>query len=61
MVVIKGGRVVDPGHLDGVYDIYIDEGKIVDIVDPSGGKAPLTETPEEIPAAGKIVTPGEQC
>ena len=58
MVVIKGGRVVDPGHLDGIYDIYIADGRIVDIVDPDGGSPPSAEGIEAIPAAGKIVTPG---
>ncbi|MEW6079344.1 MAG: dihydroorotase [Thermodesulfobacteriota bacterium] len=58
MVVIRGGRVVDPGHLDGIYDIYISEGRIVDIAAPSAGAASSPAVTEEIQAAGKIVTPG---
>ncbi len=58
MVVIKGGRVVDPGHLDGMFDIYISEGRIVDIVDPAAGSPPAAEEARVIIAAGKIVVPG---
>ena len=28
---IHGGRVIDPGRLDGMFDILVDSGKIVDI------------------------------
>ena len=28
-ILIKGGRVVDPGNLDGIADIFIEDGKIV--------------------------------
>ncbi len=58
MVVIKGGRVVDPGHLDGLYDIYIEDGRIVDIADPGRDKALTRPGTEEIRADGRIVSPG---
>jgi len=58
MVVIRGGRVIDPEHLDGFYDIYIAEGRIVDIVDPADGALPIPAGTEEIKADGMIVTPG---
>lgn len=55
--LIRGGRVIDPGNLDGIMDIIIEKGKIVEI-SPDG----LTgrEYPESkvIDASGKIVTPG---
>jgi len=56
MVVIRGGRVLDPGHLDGIYDVHVAGGRIVDIVDSSSDVAP--EGAEVIMAEGKIVTPG---
>jgi dihydroorotase len=58
MVVIKGGRVIDPGHLDGIYDIYVSEGRITDIVESADDERPTEGGGETIPAAGKIVTPG---
>ncbi|MFC1857780.1 dihydroorotase [Thermodesulfobacteriota bacterium] len=60
-MLIKGGRVVDPGNVDGIRDILIEEGKIVEIKE--SGNQGLADTPVEscvevIDAAGKIVTPG---
>jgi dihydroorotase len=71
LILIKGGRIVDPEHLDDIMDILIANGKIVDIVQhdptnssnskskthPSLGDLPLAET-RIIDASGKIVTPG---
>lgn len=54
---IKGGRVIDPGNLDGIMDILIENGKIVEITQQ--GMAGH-EHPEDkiIDASDKIVTPG---
>ncbi|MBT8351335.1 MAG: dihydroorotase [Deltaproteobacteria bacterium] len=68
-ILIKGGRVVDPGNFDGLADIFIEDGKIVNIKsnetsqqssisngqpDTSGKR----KTSSTIDATGKIVTPG---
>jgi dihydroorotase len=54
-LLIKGGRVVDPAAgLDGVQDVWIEEGRIHKV--GKGLKAPAgTET---VDAAGKVVCPG---
>jgi len=38
-ILIKGGRVVDPGKIDGIADIFIEDGKIVEIREGKGTKA----------------------
>jgi len=53
-VLIKGGRVIDPGHLDDIKDILIDGGQIVALADPGT----LIDTGQVISAQGLIVTPG---
>jgi dihydroorotase len=61
-ILIHGGRVIDPGNINGVRDILIDGGIITDIAE--SGK--MTHLPAEagekttriINATGKIVTPG---
>ena len=64
MILIKGGRLVDPGYFDGPGDILVDNGKIVEIKEPGEKNSGKQETgvrqPELkiIDAAGKIVTPG---
>lgn len=61
---INGGRLIDPGHFDGIADILIEDGKIVQIVENGAGfqrdPASNTQHPEFriIDASGKIVTPG---
>ena len=57
LTVIRGGRVIDPGNLDGIMDIFIEDGKIVEI--KTDGLAD-SEHPESkmIDASGKIVIPG---
>jgi len=57
LMLIKGGRVIDPGNLDGIMDILIANGKIVEI--KKEGMAG-DEYPEAriIDASDKIVTPG---
>ena len=59
---IKGGRIIDPGNRDGISDILIADGKIVNIMDPgTSDSLPqgwLPAEPRIIDASGKIVTPG---
>jgi dihydroorotase-like cyclic amidohydrolase len=31
LTLVRGGRVIDPGNLDGIMDIVIEDGKIVEI------------------------------
>ena len=67
-MIIKGGHVIDPGHIDGVTDIFIKEGKISKLKksEPksSGGKLPGNFPIDEnqvdriIDATGYIVVPG---
>ena len=68
-ILIKGGRVVDPGNFDGIADLFIKEGKIVKIKNndnsrqsPISNEQPETsgeqKTSRTIDATGKIVTPG---
>ena len=57
MLVIKGGRVIDPGRLDGRYDILVEDGKITDLVPAETGKPPAAAE-EVIDAAGRLVVPG---
>jgi len=68
-ILIKGGRVVDPGNFDGIADIFIKDGKIVKIKDNDNShqSSISNEQPETsgkkreyrtIDATGKIVTPG---
>lgn len=54
---IKGGRVLDPGHLDGTFDLYIENGKISAIVKP-GDDAGNVSVDQVIDATGKLVVPG---
>jgi len=55
--LIKGGRVIDPGNLDGIMDIVVENGKIVEIkkgVLINGDNTELTI----IDASQKLVVPG---
>jgi dihydroorotase len=57
LTVIKGGRVIDPGNLDDILDIVIEDGNIVEIKqDALAGNE--NKKSKIIDAAGKIVTPG---
>jgi dihydroorotase len=64
LMLISGGRVIDPGNLDGIMDIFISDGKIVEIIEhgltSSEYPESIIEHPETslIDASGKIVTPG---
>ncbi|MDF1591314.1 MAG: dihydroorotase [Desulfobacterales bacterium] len=71
LTLIKGGRVVDPGNLDGVMDLLVSDGKIIEIrkkgekkgSSPADGdhaflngeKLPIDQV---FDATGKIVMPG---
>lgn len=61
-VLIKGGRIVDPGRIDDIADILVDKGKIAAVKSvAAGGLAPSAEKYPDltvIDAQGKIVTPG---
>jgi len=60
-ILIKGGRVVDPGNYNGMADILVEDGKIVKIQEGKGTKAKGIRQKSEIrtiDATGKIVTPG---
>jgi dihydroorotase len=57
LTVIKGGRVIDPGNLDDILDIVIEDGNIVEIKqDALAGHE--NEESKIIDASGKIVAPG---
>lgn len=61
---IAGGKLVDPGHFDGIADILVEDGKIAAIVEK--GRSGKQQQPSNIQrseagifdATGKIVTPG---
>lgn len=53
-LLIKGGRIVDPAsRIDGIFDILIEKGKIVDIKSKIG-----TQSAKSINASNLIVSPG---
>ena len=64
LMLIRGGRVIDPGNLDGIMDIFISDGKIVEIIKHGLTSSEYPESIIEHPktsiidASGKIVTPG---
>jgi len=61
---INCGRLIDPGHFDGIADLLIENGKIVRIIEKEAESqrdpASNTQHPEFriIDASGKIVIPG---
>lgn len=61
-VLIQGGRVIDPGSIDEIADILVDEGKIVAVESVAAGGLSLLSGKypdiDIIDARGKIVTPG---
>ena len=58
MIVIKGGRIVDPGrNIDAEGDVWLDGDKIKKVV-LGGEHGELTESAQVIDAAGKVVAPG---
>ena len=56
-ILIRGGRVIDPGHCDGVADLYIRDGKIAGLTH-GGGNEPPPEGCRVVEAAGMVVVPG---
>jgi dihydroorotase len=56
-ILIKNGRVIDPGHLDGIYDVFIDHGKI-EAIQPAGTIGVEGEGIQVVDATGLWVTPG---
>ena len=54
LMLIKGGRVIDPGNLDGIMDILIANGKIAEI----GAALSPGEAAEVVDASGRWLTPG---
>ena len=65
LTLIKGGRVIDPGNLDSIMDILIEDGKIVEVggqrseVGSQSSKLKAQSSKlKVIDASGKIVTPG---
>ena len=62
MMLIKGGRVIDPGNIDGVCDIFIKDGIISAVVahdsEPESPESSGRAVDMIVDAAGKIITPG---
>ncbi|MBU2621920.1 MAG: dihydroorotase [Proteobacteria bacterium] len=68
LTLIKGGRVLDPGKIDGITDILVKDGIIIEVIakaSPSGkSKKNNSESLKKykadtvIDASGKIVVPG---
>jgi len=59
-IIIKGGRVLDPGHLDDIMDVYIENDLITGIVEKGSAPPPFeAHTADRIISAdGCIVSPG---
>ena len=58
LTLMKGGRVIDTGNLDGIMDILIEDGKIVEIKRQRSEVGDRGSEVRVIDASGKIVTPG---
>ena len=58
LMLIKNGRVIDPGNLDGIVDILIKDGKIAEIKEHGSKLKAQSSKLKVIDASGKIVTPG---
>lgn len=62
MMLIKCGRVIDPGNIDGVCDIFIKDGIISAVVahdsEPESPESSGRAVDMIVDAAGKIITPG---
>ena len=61
---IQGGRIIDPGRIDLIADIIVEDDKIVDVIalDPAKDDKPESQVTDPvsqtIDATGKIVCPG---
>ena len=63
LTLIKGGKVIDPGNIEGARDIIVKDDKVLKIIDPKeiirAGKGKAEYKADKIiNAAGKIVAPG---
>ncbi len=64
LIKIKGGRVIEPGRLDTIADIIVQDDQILEIIAAGQTAAPNTELrasqapSQTIDASGKIVCPG---
>ncbi len=63
MIRIKGGKIVDPGNINGKKDILIENGFIRDIIEPSTSDKEISYIDSKqdltiINAEGMILTPG---
>jgi len=58
LILIKGGRVIDPGNLDGIMDVLIKDGKIVEVKEHNSKFKIQNSKFKTIDALGKIVVPG---
>lgn len=56
-ILIRNGRVIDPGHCDGVADLYIRDGKIAGLTHGGSSEAPPAGC-RVVEAAGMVVMPG---
>jgi len=56
LILIKGGRVIDPGNIDGIMNILIKDGLIAEIT--ADEPVIFGENIRIIEAAGLIITPG---
>jgi len=59
-IMIKNARVLDPGNLDGILDVFVENDAIAAITDKNASGAPFAEHDADrvINAAGCILTPG---
>jgi len=71
LILISGGRIIDPGNIDGLYDLLVKDGKIFEIKHPEADNSFDSSdavnrasdgrkiSPDiVINASGKIITPG---
>ena len=62
--MIQGGRVIDPGHLDAIADLFIEDDKIIKVIKRSATGSAIASADYRPPnvraidAFGKIVCPG---
>ncbi len=56
--LIKGGNVIDPGNLNGPFDILISDDKIIKIIAPGESTPDDITIDRTIDASGKTITPG---
>ena len=59
-ILIKGGRVIDPGNIDGIADIFIEDGKIVKIQSNNNSQQPPTSNEQRATSNHQRATSNEQ-